>query len=282
MMKSTPFGAPQEDREFSLIQGDLNATKDKLVLEFDVSDANGRIAVSTGASFNLWNPDAGLPYAYSSPSVLRPYLSDKFHRAIRTSRSAYHGMISSPGQLQMDKARIAYRGIARATDTRTAIVCLIPPGRVIVDPAHLIVTRRGGPIDEAFLLGVMSSIPFDWVARRWVELHLTFGILNRLPIPWQANDSSLGNRLRTVAGRAAAVDERFSDWASEVDVPIGSVKSKDERANLVAELDALVSLLYGFTEDQVEHIFTTFHRGWAYESRLNAVLKHYHAWRVKA
>lgn len=282
MMESAPFGAPQEDREFALIQGDMNATKDKSVLEFDVAEARGRIPVSTGASFNLWSPDAGLPYAYSSPSVVRPYLTDKFTRALRTSRSAYHGMISTPGQLQMDKARIAYRGIARATDTRTTIVCLLPPGRAVVDPAHLIVTRRGNPSDEAFLLGVMASIPFDWIARRWVELHLTFGILLRLPIPWQGYESTLGKRLREVAGRIAAVDDRFSNWASEVDVPTGSVKSKDEQEVLVAELDALVSLLYGLTEDQVEHVFATFHRGWAYESRLDSVLKSYRVWKGKA
>ena len=43
-----------------------------------------------------------------------------------------------------------------------------------------------------------------------------------------------------------------------------------------------MSLLYGLTEDQVEHVFATFHRGWDYEPRLEAVLKHYRAWKGKA
>lgn len=282
LMKSTRFGASQTDREFSLIQGDMNATKDKAVFDFDVERADGRIAVTTGAGFNIWNPDAGLPYAYSPSSVLRPYLTNKLSRAVRTSRSAYYGMAPAPGQLQMDKARIAYRGIARATDRRTAIVCLLPPGRAVVDPAHLVVTRRGKPTDEAFLLGVMASIPFDWAARRWVELHLTFGILVRLPVPWQGFDSEVGKRVRVIAGTLAAIDDRYADWATEVGVPIGSVKTPADQADLIAELDALVSLLYNLTEDQVEHIFATFHRGWDYAARLDAVLTHYRAWKGKA
>ncbi len=282
LMTSLAFGATQSDREFALIQGDMNATKDKAVFDFDVDEARGRIAVTTGAGFNLWNPDAGLPYAYSSPSVLRPYLADKFARAIRTSRSAYSGMELPRGQLQMDKARIAYRGIARATDTRTAIVCLLPPGRAVVDPAHLVVTRRGNAADEAFLLGVMASLPFDWSARRWVELHLTFGILKRLPVPWNGFDSSAGQRVRRIAGQLAACDDRYADWASEVGVPVGSVKMPAEKDDLIAELDALVSLLYGLSEDQVEHLFATFHRGWKYEPRLEAVIQHYQAWKGKA
>lgn len=279
LMHSPMFGDLQDDREFSLIQGDMNATKDKSVFEFDVEEARGRIAVTTGAGFNIWNPDAGLPYAYSKPAVLRPYLANKFSRAVKTSRSAYFGLPIHPNKLQMDKARIAYRGIARATDTRTAIACLLPPGRAVVDPAHMVVTRRGGPPDEAFLLGVMGSIPFDWSARRWVELHLTFGVLRRLPVPWGGFETEAGARLRSISGRLAAVDDRYADWAAEVGVPVGSVKTPAEKDDLLAELDALVSVLYGLTEDQVEYVFATFHRGWNYQARLDAVLTHYRRWR---
>ncbi len=60
------------------------------------------------------------------------------------------------------------------------------------------------------------------------------------------------------------------------------MKTPTEKDDLIAELDALVSLLYGLTEDQVEHVFATFHRGWNYEPRLDAVLKHYREWKGKA
>ena len=85
-----------------------------------------------------------------------------------------------------------------------------------------------------------------------------------------------------VAGRLAAVDDRYLVWATKVGVPVGTAKDQSKKADLVAELDALVSLLYGLTGDQVEHIFTTFHRGWAYQDRLARVLQHYETWKDAA
>ena len=32
----------------------------------------------------------------------------------------------------------------------------------------------GDTLDEAYLLGVYSSIPFDWYARRYVELKMSY------------------------------------------------------------------------------------------------------------
>lgn len=279
MMHAGTFRDTPPDVDLALIQGDLNATKDKPVLEFDVEESRDRIPIGTGASFNIWNPDAGIPYAYSPPDLLRPYLRGKFERATRTSRSAYAGMTLPEGRLQLDRARIVYRGIARATDTRTSIPCLAPPGRAIVDPAHMVVTRRGSARHEAFLLGVMASLPFDWSARRWVELHLTFGILTRLPVPWSRYESSIANRTVVITGRLAAIDERYQPWAEEVGVEVGTANAEPTKTELIAELDALVSLLYGLTQEQVEHVFATFHRGWDYAERLERVLAYYEQWK---
>ena len=91
--------------------------------------------------------------------------------------------------------------------------------------------------------------------------------------------SPAGGRLVEVAGRLAAVDDRYAEWASEVGVPVGSVNGAGRKDDLIAELDALVSLAYGLSEGQVEHVFATFHRGWKYEPRLEAVLQHYRTWK---
>jgi hypothetical protein len=84
------------------------------------------------------------------------------------------------------------------------------------------------------------------------------------------------------SSRLAAVDDRYADWAAEVDVPVGSVKTQEEKYELIYELDALVSLLYGLSKDQVVHIFETFHRGWDYEPRLQRVLDYYRQWKENA
>jgi hypothetical protein len=146
----------------------------------------------------------------------------------------------------------------------------------------VLVKVEGSAADEAYLLAVMSSIPFDWCSRRTVELHLTFDVLSALPIPERTGDSDIADRVRMLGGMLAAVDDRFSEWASEVGVPVGSVQSEEEKNELIYELDALVSLLYGLSEDQVVHIFETFHRGWDYKPRLEKVLDYYGRWKDKA
>lgn len=281
-MKTNPrFDAVREGWEFRPIQGDMNASGDRGVMQFDTDSARGRIPIVAGASYNIWDPDAGTPFAYGDPAVLRPHLANKLASAVRNPRSAYKGLAFPPETLPLDRARIAFRDIARATDTRTAIPCLLPPGTAAVHQSPILVRRQGDERTEAFLLGVMSSIPFDWGARRWVELHLTFELLNPLPVPAYDADSPLCNRVAEIAGRLAAVDARYSVWADAVGVPVGSV-IPEEKGRLLAELDALVGLLYGLAEDQVEHLFATFHRGWNYEARLNLVLDQYREWKGKA
>ena len=235
-----------------------------------------------GASFNLWNPDAGDPYAYAVTKVLRNHLTEKLRAQTRRSRSSYSGMEFPKGVLPLDVPRIAFRKITRPTDTRTCIACLIPPQASATEACQIVVNVDGNPQTEAYLLGVLSSIPFDWGARRWVELNFNFYLMNPLPVPTYSADSHLIQRVVQIAGRLAAVDERYADWASEVGVAVGSVSTQPEKDDLIAELDALVGLLYGLTEDQVEHLFATFHRGWKYEPRLKAVLQHYRMWKGKA
>jgi hypothetical protein len=276
------FDDARQGWEFRPVQGDLNATTDKQLLDFDLAQPGGRIPVVTGGSFNIWEPEVAPPYAYADPDRLRPHLLTKLAKARRNARSAYFGLKYAAGELPLDRARIAFRDITNQENQRTTIACLLHPGTAAVNAAPVLAVRQGGPREEAFLLGVLCSIPFDWSSRRWVERHLNFWILNPLPVPRFDASAPLACRVVETAGRLAARDPRYSVWASQVGVPIGSVTSPAQKDDLIAELDAIVSLLYGLTEDQVEHVFATFHRGWAYESRLDAVLKHYRVWKGKA
>lgn len=278
MKRSPRFDEIRPDWEFRPI-AELHATGDKGKFEFDVESANGRVPVLAGASYNLWNPEFGTPYAYSEPDVIRSALGIKVERGAKTARSAYYRLDFSDGALPMDKARIAFRDITNQTNTRTTIACLLPPGVVAVHNSPFLVTRAGGPRAEAFTVGAMSSIPFDWASRRWVELHLTFEVLGTLPIPKYSPGNTHSDRVVEIAGRLAAVDERYAEWATEVGVDVGTANDEPVKSDLIAELDALVSLLYGLSEEQVEHVFATFHRGWSYRPRLDAVLEHYAAWK---
>lgn len=152
-----------------------------------------------------------------------------------------------------------------------------PPGVLVTHKAPYLLRALGDAVDEAYLLGVMASIPFDWYARRWVEITLSFELLKPMPVPRPLRANPRRNRATEIAGRLAAVDSRFAAWAATVGVPVGSV-TEVERPDLLAELDAVVALLYGLSRDQVEHVFATFHRGWDYTDRLARVLDHYDRW----
>jgi len=268
--------------EFRPVQGDLNATTDKSLLEFDVASPRDRIPIVTGASFNIWDPDAAAPYAYATEKKLRQHLSKKLTKAVTNKRSAYFGLDFASGKLPFDRARIAFRDVTNQENQRTTIACLLPPRTGAVNAAPVLVGRQGGATEEAFLLGVLCSIPFDWASRRWVERHLNFWILNPLPVPVMDVTSAVCKRVIELAARLAAVDDRYVEWASEVGVPTGSLLADADIFDATAELDALVALLYELTEDEIERVFTTFHRGWDYSARLSAALKHYRAWKGKA
>jgi hypothetical protein len=275
--------APGGNWEFVPLR-ELHATDNKSFFDFDLAEPHGDLPVLTGGSFNIWEPDYGAPYAYSKASEVLPWLQERRRRQVRLTSSAFYEMpvpwASESSTLPSLHPRIAFREVARATDSRTVICCLVPPNRVLVHKAPYLLRREGDSRDEAYLLGMLSSLPLDWYARRYVELNMAYGLLSSFPIPRPGRFDPRFLRAVDIAGRLAAVDGRYTDWAAEVGVPVGSVKTQEVKNDLVAELDAIVALLYGLDRVDVEHIFETFHRGWDYRPRLAVVLGHYERWRA--
>lgn len=257
---------------------ELDATNDKHL--WGTEGAQGRWPVYKGASFNLWEPDTGVRYGWADPAVVLAELQAKRLRQNRLARSAFSEFprewAEDPATLPCRRPRIVFRDIARATDSRTVIAALVPGGVVITNQAPYVLWSRGDEHDEAFLLGVLSSVPLDWYARRVVETHVNFHIFNGFPIPRPPADDPRRLRVIHISGRLAAVDDRYADWAAAVGVPVGSV-TEEEMPELIAELDALVAHLYGLDRDDVIHIFETFHRGWDHGPRLEKVLGYFDA-----
>jgi hypothetical protein len=261
---------------------ELHTVDNKSFYDFNLNKPAGDLPVLTGASFNLWNPNYGDPYAYAKAAVVLPWLQERRRRQVRLAASAFYQM---PTTWAEDKStlpclhpRIAFRDVCRATDTRTMICAFVPGGVALVEKAPYLVQRSGSKRDEAYLLGVLSSIPFDWYTRRFVELKMSYGLLNTFPVPRPAAGNPLLQRVVEIAGRLAAVDQRYAEWALAVGVPVGSVTTQEAKDDLIAELDAVVAHLYCLDRADVEHIFETFHRGWDYQGRLGAVLAHYDRW----
>jgi len=257
---------------------ELHATNDKRHMIIQEQPPADAWPVYKGASFDLWNPDTGEYYAWADPDHVTEVLQAKRRNQQLNSRSVFSlfsaKWASDPTTLPCLHPRIAFRDITNRLNRRTMITCLLPPGTVLTNKAPYFVLPSGDAMDESYLLGVLSSIPLDWYARRVVERGMNFYLLDAFPIPRADRDDPLRKEVVEIAGRLAAVDERFSEWAAAVGVPVGSVSS-EERDELIARLDAAVALLYGLDEDDLLIVYSTFHEGWNFEPRLSAVLDHY-------
>lgn len=254
---------------------ELHATQSRPLLQFVDERPDGSWPVYKGESFDLWQPDVGPEsyYAWGDPTVIEPVLQARRLRGRATAGSNVEAL-RNVSTLPDRSPRIAFRDMTRSTDSRTVRAALVPPSIFIVHLAPYVLWIRGDQKDEAFLIGVLSSRALDWFARRFVETHLTYNFFNPLPVPRPSRDDPLWQRAVGLAGRLASIDERYAEWAEAVGVQWGPLTVL-EKQDMIDELDAVVAHLYGLTADQLTHVFETFHEGWDYRPRLEAVMAHY-------
>ena len=257
---------------------EFHATNDKSLFDFSPLDTAHLWPVYKGASFNLWEPDTGVYYAWADPNQVLPVLDAKRRRGARNPRSPFSEFSEpwarDPNTLPCVSPRVAFRDVTNRLNMRTTIACLVPPKVIITNQAPYLLWPKGDERDVAYLLGVLSSIALDWYSRSVVERHLNFHLFNALPIPRPHRDDPSRRRVEACAGRLASVESWSREWAAKVGVPSGPL-SDAEKNELTAELDAAVARLYGLTEVDLRVIFETFHAGWDYSPRLAAVLDHY-------
>jgi len=284
MMLSPVLGATDRPWRFRAF-AELHSTADKPLMDLTQIGQGSGLPVYKGESFNLWEPDSGIYYGRADRSLIINELQRRRLVGVASSRSPFSEFateyVEDVSSLPALNPRIAFRKIASSTNSRTIIASLVPPNTTLADGAPYFLRPRGSEVDESFLLGVLSSIPLDWAARNVVEVNVNYPQINSLPIPDPGSGHPLRDRVVKIAGRLAAVDDRFTDWASKVGVEVGSVTTDEEKSALLCELDAIVSLLYGLSRDQVGQVFASFHRGWDYEPRLAKVLEFYDEWDAK-
>ena len=248
----------------------------------DKDRSDGHWPVYKGESFDLWTPDTGVYYAWADPGPVLDWLQRKRIRAGKSRRDSPHRefpleYLHDRSTLPCFAPRIAFRDVSRATDSRTVRAALLPPKVFVTNKGPYFLWPRGDELDQAFLLGVLSSIPLDWYARRFVEINMNFFIINSFPIPRPGRDDRTWKRVVELAGRLACPDRRFARWAKAVGVGYGRLAA-DEKEDMIHELDAVVAHLYGLGEAQLVHVFETFHEGWDYGERLRGVLRHFRTW----
>jgi hypothetical protein len=153
------------------------------------------------------------------------------------------------------RARVAFRDVSRATDSRTVRAALVPPHVFLTHKAPYLTFVEGDDTARACCLGVMNSLPFDWQARRFVETNLTFFILEGLGVP-ELSDRAY-QQIARAAARLSCVDDRFAEFAEATGVEFGPLH-EEERDQLRAEIDALIGQAYGLSAEELELVFSDF------------------------
>ena len=77
-------------------------------------------------------------------------------------------------------------------------------------------------------------------------------------MPDVSENSSIKKEIQFLSGRLHTVDERYSNWAREVGVEVGSVHSEKEKEDIICRIDALVAFLYGLDTEDIKIIFKLF------------------------
>jgi hypothetical protein len=150
---------------------------------------------------------------------------------------------------------------------------LISPGFVTTDGAPIIDCGDSDETVLGYVHGLVSSRIFDWYARRWVEVNVNQWIISSLPVP--AADDEAMVAIAAEAASLAGHGQPYEDWSARFGTTLHPAGDVAQRDRTEARLEALVAHLYGLSRDQVQHIFATFHRGWDYQPRLDAVLEHF-------
>jgi hypothetical protein len=262
---------------------ELHATNDSTLLNLNDKECpKGYWKVYKGESFDLWNPDTGIYYAWAEPKKVLHHLKKKIERSLARENSPYFGLgkdlVLKDGRTPSEKYRIAFRDITNRTNKRTFICSLIPKNTFLTHNAPFFLFKRGTPQNVAYLLGILSSLVLDWYARRYIELHTTYFLINPFPIPRVPLSDIYSKRVVEISARLSSIDERFREWASELNSTCGTIED-NLKYELICELDSVVAHLYGLTKSQLSHIFETFHVGWDYTDRLKKTLVHYDNWK---
>ena len=189
-----------------------------------------------------------------NPEVTKYWIDEKDGRAELLRNRA------DPDTLDYQTYRLAFRDIARNTDSRTMIATILPRNVFCVDMLNLETSGHLDVWSRFYLLAIFDSFTIDYLLRQRVNAHVSFFFAYNLPVP---RLPSWDPKLRSIALRAAKLvctGPEFDDLARDVGLRDHREGAADfaTRARLRAEIDGLVAHLYGLTEAEFLHVLSTF------------------------
>lgn len=160
---------------------------------------------------------------------------------------------------------IGFRDITNATNERTFVCSPIPDAFGVGHSATLLYAERG-TMPGALLLGMMSSLVFDYTTRQKIGgSHASIGFVKQFPIliPAQIQTSGYEREIVERVARLCWFNHDLDGWMEELreecpeeydlpDEPI--IWNEEQRTVWQAELDAIFAHLYGLRTEDLRYI----------------------------
>lgn len=243
LLQFPPLGQ-QLDGTWNLrLTQEFNMTTDSDL--FHTSPKKGDLLLVQGNTLHQFNHDFANPKYWINQSE---------------GRRRILGKTPDKGQLLSYQVyRVVHRRIARNTDERTAIACVLPPLRFCADTAQ---TMRNviEPRFLLFLTALLNSFVSDWEVRQRVTAHMDMHFVYMMRFPRLTETDKAFGPLVQRAAQLTCITPEFDDLAKDVGLKSHKAGATDlaKRGRLRAELDGLIAHLYGLTEEEFAYILGTF------------------------
>jgi hypothetical protein len=160
------------------------------------------------------------------------------------------------------KYRVCFCDVGGVTNARFLMGSLIPPNVVC---GHSVPTILFDPEDHRLMmlwLGVINSFVLDFLARKKAALHMTFTIMDSLPLPRIYDDTpverGIASRALSLAATGREMSEFWSSTALSLGLNPGSERPEEnlaQRESLRAEIDVLVARdLFALSKDEMRYL----------------------------
>jgi hypothetical protein len=162
--------------------------------------------------------------------------------------------------------RVAFRKITGATNERTTIAHILPPGSVFGDATFCERDPFKRPTSRALvLLGLLTSFCYDWLVRLRAQSNLNLFLVNATPVPEIPAAALIAHSVLRLAcnheGYAPLWEEQLGDaWrepaAKEKTWPV--IEGDAARWRARAAIDAVIAAAYRLSRDQYERVLSSF------------------------
>lgn len=176
--------------------------------------------------------------------------------------------IDSKGNITWEWAHkwlIGFRDITNATNERTFILAPIPDAVGVGNSATLLFVE-GGTMPGALLLGMMSSLVFDYTTRQKIGgSHASISFVKQFPVltPEQITSSGYERDIVERVARLCWFNHDLDGWMEELreecpeeyslpEEPV--IWDEEQRAAWQAELDVIFAHLYGLSTEDLRYI----------------------------